>query len=203
MTRTDQNPNPNRLYFNLDYHAALTKTACPEDPKIKDQLEVIVAANLATDGNQFNSAWHFDNCAFGPGVDRIQDLWDLIRSTTIETNIFADFGTMIHTVEDFYAHSNWIELHTDTNPIPTWNLQLGSLPAAIVSGTFLLDSPKLCGPNAPTHAELNKDSPTSTEGAKVVQSGPNSGKSLFDLAYATALQATRDQFAELSKVVNR
>jgi hypothetical protein len=49
---------------------------------------------------------------------------------------------------------------------------------------------------------LNKDSPTSTEGAKIVQSGPNAGKSLFDLAYATALQATRDQFAELSKVVN-
>jgi hypothetical protein len=202
MIRTDQERNPNRLYFNLDYHAALTTAACPDDPKIKDELDVIVAANLATDANQFNSAWHFDNCAFGPGTERIEDLWGLIRSTTVETNTFVDFGTMIHTVEDFYAHSNWIELHTDVDPIPTWDLQVGSLPADIVSGTFLLDWPKLCGPNAPTHAELNKDSPTSTEGAKIVQSGPNAGKSLFDLAYATALQATRDQFAELSKVVN-
>lgn len=158
-------------------------------------------ANLATDGNQFNSAYHFDNFAFGPGVERIRNLWNLNRSKDIESNKFADFGTMIHTVEDFYAHSNWIELHVDTDPIPTWDLQLSTLPGDIVSGTFLLDTPKMCGPDAPTHAELNKDSPTSTEGAKVVPSGPNSGKSLFQLAYATALRATQEQFAELAKVV--
>ena len=65
----------------------------------------------------------------------------------------------------------------------------------------MTDTPKLCGPNAPTHAELNKDSPTSSEGAKLVQSGPNQGQTLFDLAFAAALDATKAQFERLSQVV--
>ena len=111
------------------------------------------------------------------------------------------FGTMIHTVQDFYAHSNWVELYVDQSPIPVWDLVLGSLPADIVSGTFFLDSPKECGPNAPTHTQLNKDSPDSEEGQKVVTSGPNQGSSLFELAFNAALRATEVQFGRLEAVV--
>lgn len=183
--------------FEIKYHAALTEQACPDVARIKDELSVIVAANVATDLDQFDSALHFDNCAFGPGVQRIDDLWQLIASHEIEVNRFLLFGTMIHTVQDFYAHSNWIELHVDQRPVPVWDIQLSSLPSTIVSGTFFLDIPKLCGPGAPTHAQLSKDGPTSPEGSKTVESGPNQGQTLFDLAYATALEATRLQFGRL------
>lgn len=186
--------------FNVDYHAQLTEEACPDDPEIRDHLGTIVFANVSTDLNQFDSALHFDNCAFGPGVERIDRLWELIRSG-IEANVFMTFGTLIHTVQDFYAHSNWIELHTQDDPIPVWDLRLDSLPSDIVSGTFPLDWPKLCGSGAPTHGELNKDKPTSPEGSKVVDSGPNAGRTLFELAFATALAATRTQFDELREVV--
>jgi hypothetical protein len=183
--------------FDIKYHAALTEQACPDDPPVKDELSVIVAANAATDLDQFDSALHFDNCAFGPGIERIDDLWQLIASRDLEINRFVLFGTMIHTVQDFYAHSNWIELHVNQRPVAVWNLELSFLPSSIVSGTFLLDSPKLCGPDAPTHAQLNKDSPQSREGSKTVDSGPNQGRTLFDLAYTTALEATRQQFSRL------
>ena len=119
----------------------------------------------------------------------------------MEVNPYVMFGTMIHTVQDFYAHSNWVELHVDQSPVPTWDLVLSSLPADIVSGTFFLDSPKECGPNAPTHAQLNKDSPDSEEGQKLVPSGPNQGKTLFGLAFAAALQATEVQFDRLEAVI--
>ena len=165
--------------FEIKYHVALTEQACPNDPTIKDNLSVIVAANVATDLDQFDSTLHFDNCAFLPGSQRIADLWQLIRSHSIEENPYVLFGTMIHTVQDFYAHSNWVELHEGESPVSVWDLSVQSLPPQIVSGTFILDWPKLCGPGAPTHAELNKDSPDSTEGSKKVQSGPNQGQTLF------------------------
>jgi hypothetical protein len=187
--------------FDIQYHAALTEDACPDDPTIRDNLAVIVAANVATDLDQFDSALHFDNCAFAPGAQRIDELWQLIESGTIQQNPYVLFGTMIHTVQDFYAHSNWVELHVAESPVPVWDLVVQSLPAAIVSGTFFLDTPKLCGPDAPTHAQLNKDNPDSPEGSKVVQSGPNQGQTLFTLAFAAALQATRVQFERLSQVV--
>ena len=188
--------------FELQYHAALTEQACPDDPTIRANLWMIVAANLATDSDQFNSELHFDNCTFALGAQRIVDLWKLIESP-IQENPYVTFGTMIHTVQDFYAHSNWVELHEGASPVRVWDLNGGSLPADIVSGVFWLDWPKLCGPNAPTHAQLNKDSPESEEGSKVVQSGPNAGKKLFDLAFAAALQATQVQFQRLATLNSR
>jgi hypothetical protein len=194
---TSKEPLPQ---FEIQYHAALTDEACPDDPTIRENLWPIVVANVATDLDQFDSTLHFDNCTFALGAKRIADLWQLIESP-YEINQYLSFGTMIHTVQDFYAHSNWVELHEDVSPIPVWDLDSSSLPADIVSGTFFLDFPKRCGPNAPTHAQLNKDSPSSEEGSKVVESGPNKGQTLFDLAFAAALQATRVQFDRLVGVV--
>jgi hypothetical protein len=203
LERADQPAHAQPLpQFEIQYHAALTEQACPDDPTIKDNLSVIVAANVATDLDQFDSVLHFDNCTFALGAQRIADLWQLIESGTIEANPYVLFGTMIHTVQDFYAHSNWVELNEAASPMPVWDLLVASLPTGIVSGTFFLDTPKLCGPNAPTHAQLNKDSPDSPEGSKLVDSGPNQGQTLFALAFAAALDATRLQFTRLQQVVS-
>ena len=184
--------------FEIKYHVALTKQACPDDPIIRDNLDTIIAANVATDLDQFDSTLHFDNCVFALGATRIANLTQLIKSP-YELNKYAYFGTMIHTVQDFYSHSNWVELHENVSPIPVWDVNTSSLPPKIVSGTFLLDWPKLCASGAPTHTKLNKDGPTSEEGQKVVGSGPNKGQSLFNLAFAAALQATRAQYDMLVK----
>lgn len=197
---TDRPSAPFVPQFQIQYHAALTVDASPDNPTIQDNLLAIVAANLATDLNQFESALHFDNCTFALGVERIDNLWEIVEADP-DGNRFTVFGSMLHTVQDFYAHSNWVELHEGVSPVPVWDLDLDALPAGIVSGTFELDFPKECGPDAPTHEQLNKDSPNSLEGAKTVQSGPNAGRTLFDLAFAAALQASRVQFARLETVI--
>src|ERR671916_791913 len=80
LERADQAPAIGPLpQFEIQYHAALTDQACPDDPTICGNLPVIVAANVATDLDQFDSALHFDNCTFALGAQRIDELWQLIE----------------------------------------------------------------------------------------------------------------------------
>ncbi len=187
--------------FEIGYHGELTELG--NDGLLdNEQLGLVVAANIAQDLHQTKSYIHFDNCDFPGGVDYPKSEWNIIDQLGDKFAIVSlgAFGRLLHTTQDFYAHSNWIELHEDQSPIPVWNQELSTLPANIVSGTWWIGGPKLCGPNAPTHSQLNKDSPKSTEGSKIVKSGPNKGKSLFELAFATALAATKIQYARLAKI---
>jgi len=187
--------------FALDIHAQLTQQA--NEGMLNDQqLALVILANLLQDTRQTESWIHFDNCAFPDGIEYIAGQWDLIREIgdPYSTESLGAFGQLLHTVQDFYAHSNWIELHTNQSPIPVWDLVLSSLPPEIVSGTWFIGHPKRCAAGAPTHAQLNKDSADSAEGSKIVPSGPNQGKSLFQLAFNTALAATKVQFAHLRAI---
>lgn len=188
------------VLFKVDIHAQITREACAST-LTEDQLSVVVLHNMLVDTDQLNSCLHFDNCAFECGAAQIAQQWALIDSQPA-TGRFGDvglsaFGRVLHSTQDFYAHSNWVELHLDQPSIPVWDQDTASLPAAIVSGTFFLDTPKNCRPGTPTHDELNKDSPTSKAGATIVRSGPHAGRSLFDLAYATAVAASAAQFRRL------
>src|SRR4029079_16630919 len=68
--------------------------------------------------NQYNNAFHFDNCQFGPSTQNINNLYDQILKTlypNLESspNIIKAanlFGMLLHTSQDFYSHSNWVEL---------------------------------------------------------------------------------------------
>jgi hypothetical protein len=187
------------VQFEIGYHAELTKQA--NGGVLDDsELGLVVAANMAQDLWQGSSYIHFDNCDFSGGVDHIAAQWSLIEQAgdTHSEAALTAFGALLHTTQDFYAHSTWIELHLEDSPVPLWDQRLASLPPGIVSGVWWLGSPKMCAAGTPTHAQLNKDSPTSPEGQKVVGSGPNSGKSYFDLAFATALAASRAQFARFA-----
>jgi hypothetical protein len=186
--------------FNLPYHEAITRAA--NDGLLgADQLNLVVLANKSVDLDQFNSCLHFDNCAFACGIDQITQQWASIDSQPDRFGVTAlwAFGRLLHTTQDFYAHSTWVEVHTGQDPLPVWDQQAGSLPPGLVSGTFLLDFPKLCASGTPSHAELNKDGPDSPEGEKTVGSGPNQGKTLFQLAMATATAASKVQFDRLRR----
>lgn len=187
--------------FEIGYHAELTQEA-NNGQLSQQQLGYVVAANIAQDLLQTQSRVHFDNCDFPGGVEHLGAEWNVIDNLPdkYSDSALAAFGALLHTTQDFYAHSNWIELHEQQSPIPLWDQTLASLPSGIVSGTWWLGFPRLCGPNAPSHSELNKDSPTSTEGGRIVVSGPNQGKTLFVLAYATAIAATKLQYKRLAGV---
>jgi hypothetical protein len=165
------------------------------------QINTLITANLASDNYQSRSAIHFDNCAFREGAARVNRCW---RRISLEKDRFSDeslkaFGRLLHTVQDFYSHSNWIELHHGVSPVPLWNLDPVALPAGIVSGTWKKGNPKRCRRGVPSHEKLNKDSSLSCSGKMIVKKGLNKRKSYHELTFKTAYRAS---IAELNKFLD-
>jgi von Willebrand factor A domain-containing protein 7 len=83
-------------------------------------LDRIVDANASVDEDQAHSALHFDGESFPEGQARIIAL----RARVIDRLAADDadgardaLGQALHTVQDFYSHSNWVELgNTCPNP---------------------------------------------------------------------------------------
>ena len=178
-----------------NYHASLLFHAAPKEFSRSALLFSVIPANIAVDLNQKEKRLHFDNSTFSAGALHINELWSRIEAGAA---CMTNFGRLTHTVQDFYSHSNWVELHQHSSPLPAWDLNVASLPAGVLSGTY--PSSDGITRNLPTHAELNKDCPSawfSPAGARVVTDGPNLGKSLFELGYEAALTATRIQFDRL------
>ncbi|MDR6559813.1 hypothetical protein J2809_004196 [Arthrobacter pascens] len=65
---------------------------------------------------------HFDDCEFDGSATYIRDHYDGARAAMIRRNLFNvgdHFGALLHTSQDFYSHSNWVELgfpKTSDNP---------------------------------------------------------------------------------------
>lgn len=73
----------------------------------------IAAANAAVDQDQFHSALHFDGESFPEGQARLIALRGqvLVRLAAGDAAAARDaLGGALHTVQDYYAHSNWVEL---------------------------------------------------------------------------------------------
>jgi hypothetical protein len=195
--------------FKLEYHADITKTANykPCNPVIlsDSNLGKVIIANLSQDLDQVDSDHHFDNCCFEEGAKYIEGEWKNVQAQAdkLSDNGLAAFGRLLHTVQDFYAHSNWVEIHQFYDPIPVWDLDVRNLPYGIMSGTWFIGHPKKCNSSVPPHTKLNKDDPNSEEGQKIVATGPNKGKTLFSLARESAIRATLIQFEQLKKLVAR
>jgi hypothetical protein len=185
-----------------NYHATLLHRAAPQGFSRSALLFEVIPSNIAVDLNQRDKWLHFDNSTFSQGIEYIDDLWSQIEAGRA---IMTNFGRLTHTVQDFYSHSNWVELHEHLSPIPVWDLLVESLPALAVTGTYPRGNSG-SAPSAPSHAQLNKDSPFgwfSPSGARVVTAGPNRGKTFFELGYDAALAATRIQFDRLIRTTSR
>lgn len=203
--KAEGNTDTGNLKFGINCHADITYAANESTLKLDiRRINLVVSANESQDIHQIDSKRHFDNCCFEEGVEYIKDEWKNIEA---ETDHYSDvalaaFGRLIHTVQDFYAHSNWVEIHQAYSPIPVWNLDVKNLPSGVVSGTWLPGLPKKCSNKAPSHSGLNKDSEdpkNSPEGCKIVSEGPNKGKSLFCLAREAAISATIEQFEQFGQ----
>jgi hypothetical protein len=77
-------------------------------------VKAIAQANTRQDNVEiFNSATHVDNEEFDNAAQLISKRFDGTLSSILQFE-YADaresFGSLLHTVQDFYSHSNWIEL---------------------------------------------------------------------------------------------
>ncbi|OIN92619.1 MAG: hypothetical protein AUJ21_06520 [Anaerolineae bacterium CG1_02_58_13] len=95
------------------HHIAITRQAIGADVSPR-ALEVIVRANLRQDGLrcQFGHArFHFDNNQFDQSYAYIEEQRALVRASLQRgdaQSAWRAFGRMIHTAQDFYAHSDYI-----------------------------------------------------------------------------------------------
>ncbi len=173
-------------------------------------LKVMIAANLGQDGlgGQIgHDEFHFDNNAFAKSYAYIEAQRAAIRPALERGDVrsaWKAFGRLTHTAQDFYAHSNYIDLWLSFQPdgmvpsageIDPLEVDLIGSPA-LRSGKWYLPFgalslipllKPLVMPYLPrdSHAWMNLDSPAQ---------GPH-----FQYAFQAAVKRTRYEFEVVSK----
>ena len=113
--------NGNALAFKTDgpdIHALITSVALPFiRPDIMD--DITDEADLEDIGNANDPDHHFDDCHFVGSRQKINaNLADAridAHPKAFDSGDLADkWGQMIHTAEDFYSHSNWVDSGQNT-----------------------------------------------------------------------------------------
>lgn len=112
-------------------HTSLTRQAIEEldneffgitdlTKPMKKAREQIADANAEVDSDQKTAAKHFDGESFPEGQSRLLTLRSEVVTKLNNNNAAGareSLGGALHTLQDFYAHSNWVELG-NTSPHP-------------------------------------------------------------------------------------
>lgn len=88
---------------------------------IDDAFQQVVDANANVDVDEKFDAWaHFDGESFPEGQDRLTRLRSSIKSAAQSGDYTAAreyLGMSLHSIQDFYSHTNWVELgHKNIHP---------------------------------------------------------------------------------------
>lgn len=190
------------------FHIEITHQALDEKCSSR-ALEKIIEANLNQDslcGQIGHDEYHFDNNSFEKSYAYIEEQ----RARTVSALMADDapsawsaFGRLTHTVQDFYAHSNYIDLwlsrqpdgaHPTPSEIDPLNPDLINSCALRSGKVHFLEVLTLIGPlkslimpllPRDSHAWMNIDSP---------EQGPN-----FKYAFQAAVKRTKIEFEKTTK----
>ena len=100
----------------IQYHESITRKALSERFNAR-ALEAILAANIKQDdlltGQIGHDEYHYDNNAIAES-DRYLEAQRVMTIAALQNGdqplAWAAFGRLIHTAQDFYAHSNYVDL---------------------------------------------------------------------------------------------
>ena len=191
--------------MNAFYHRRITLHAL--ENKISPLvLETIIRANCGQDALRYqigHDHFHYDNNAFQAGDAYVEQMYQVIVDALVAGQAvpaWQAFGRMLHAVQDFYAHSNYVELWCERQPgtapesisplladmLDDPRLHSGRLYYPLEVLSFLPLLQPLVLPILPhdSHAWMNKDNP----------SRPN-----FDFAYAAAVKRTALEFDKIAQ----
>jgi hypothetical protein len=147
--------------------------------------------------HQFESKAHFDNCDFDSAIAYMIGLLDETQSHVAAAQdaktsndpgamqaaaklAFLALGQAVHGVQDFYAHSNYVEMQVpkvkdvlDIEIITPWRStgreRIKQLRTdGLVSGFVFWGFPQKCPANTLSHADLAKDSDSTKSGKRLV-----------------------------------
>lgn len=191
--------------FSIKIHDDIVKDIA-SNPKARSCTNILVRAQWLQDSwHQSESKAHFDNCAFAEGVAYVRELTDEADTAAaagrFDDALFA-YGQALHAIADFYAHSNYVERAVADKK--EWPIDIAriwtdtgakAIEAAaakgLISGRWPIGTPTRCAANGPSHDDLNKDSPKSTNGAVVITLPNWDKRTHHQAAKETALAATR------------
>ncbi len=163
--------------------------------------------------HQFQSKAHFDNCDFDNSLKYINELVAEVDVLLKSTDGFKEkdkhkhkrvlsamfsLGQALHAVQDFFAHSNYIELmeksHENLEDIPDlrlWGKEASDILKKIKglhSGKVWWGIPKVCKGEVPSHHDLAKDDGNTLSGGKRITRWENISQ--YDLAKNLASHAS-------------
>ncbi|AEV85004.1 Protein G7c [Actinoplanes sp. SE50] len=115
---------PSPIPLGVQTHRSITEHAVTQalgsyfgvaepTPRMRAAIEEIVAADKAVDDDQVSSDKHFDGENFDGGQRFVlANRAALLAALTAGDGAAARgrLGTALHPIQDFYAHSNWVEL---------------------------------------------------------------------------------------------
>ena len=167
--------------MKVKYHRGITEQALNKQVS-SHALEKIIAANCGQDALCYQVGYdhfHFDNNAFQAGnayLNAMRKLIGLSLAAGQAMKAWQAFGRMLHAVQDFYAHSNyvalWCEHYPDAAPdqihplladvLSDERLHSGRLYYPLEVLSFLPVFRPLVLPLLPrdSHAWMNKDDPS-------------------------------------------
>jgi hypothetical protein len=229
---------PNAQAFYIQNHETITRNALPPDQV--DQAAVIQILVGPPPGAGAVGADAFYGDVFRH-IDNAKDPTDICARTTEAWNFYyplivggaqasgpggsdlvnglqarAAFGGLAHALQDFFAHTNWVEDNIavgqlDRMPPPLMpNCDPSTLPAGLHSGYFSIDFGAHedilagCPPDGPPpgfvecHTVLNKDGPNTPRGAVMV---PGTNMNNYELAAQLATRATTDLFWQVRGLI--
>jgi len=195
------------------YHIETTRLALGEQFSSR-ALKQITAANLHQDrllGQIGHEEYHFDGSAFKKSNRYVEEQRALTISSLVANHApsaWAAFGKLSHAVQDFYSHSNYVDLwlssHSNgTRPTPpeidpvdpdiinTPALRSGTIYLPLEAFYFLPPLKPLAMSMLPrdSHAWMNLDSP---------EQGTN-----FEYAFQAAVKRTRIEFEKTTSDLPR
>ncbi len=175
--------------FDLTTHKALLKDLA-SNPFVGELRRALYQQDFV---HQFESRAHFDNCDFDSSIEYIEELLHEVgrhaaRAQTSATKgdhearddavklAFFSLGQALHAVQDFYAHSNYVEMSapkvkrvTDIELIAPWRpagqqrlLELRN--EGLISGYVFWGFPQMCPDGTASHGDLAKDSASTPSG---------------------------------------
>lgn len=185
------------------YHLEITQKAL-DGWFAPHALETIMDANVGQDALRYqvgHDHFHYDSNAFAAGDAYVDSQHEQTLAALAAGQADAArqaFGRLTHTVQDFYAHSNYVELWQSANrsmdpqaidPLDERirqhpDLHSGRLYYPLEVLSFIPALAPAVLPHLPldSHAHMNKDAPS---------------RPYFDLAFHAAIQRTRLEFERL------
>jgi hypothetical protein len=164
--------------FAIPIHAQITNNVAKLNKLTASQTFFLVQGARAADMLGFSEEWHFDNKA---GFKQVNAQWGEINSRISDRSSwdYYGLGADLHNVQDFYSHSNYVELYVDfykkgndgkmPGSVPTYEeglkntdfskvLEGGLKTGTFGVGEFVVDEKmrgKDMGPDS--HQQMNKD----------------------------------------------